>query len=361
MSAYPFPNIAQPESKKKYYPLLTLPDKTIPNQSGIYGIYCQESDKWYVGQALKLRKRSKDHRKDLTKGAHANTHLQRAFDLYGADAFVFTVLTTCSQPDLNHWEKHFMDSLDSTDTGKGYNIQYFDENGKPLYSAHHADAVRNSRSKSFRFTLNDAKVMREMYSLGYTPSVIREKYRLNATHLAGILGNRVWPDPTYTKPKNVPSLNPEQIKVVTGLLEGGKSISEVLRITGINFKRINEYFERPKGRKRSFKHNCLILNQETGIYYFSLSEAARATSVLPSLLRDHLITNPERNKTALVLLEKPPIKVKRDNVIILDTAAGVYYESFTSAAKVVGVSQRTITLWLTAQKHHNKSNLILCE
>lgn len=77
----------------QYYPLLSLPDETIPNISGIYGIYNKASDKWYVGQAVKLRKRSKEHRQTLEGQTHSNPHLQRAFNLYGPEAFTFTILT----------------------------------------------------------------------------------------------------------------------------------------------------------------------------------------------------------------------------------------------------------------------------
>lgn len=60
--------------------------------SGIYAITHIASGKQYIGSAVNIRRRWNQHRRDLNKGSHHSSHLQRAWDKYGAEAFAFTVL-----------------------------------------------------------------------------------------------------------------------------------------------------------------------------------------------------------------------------------------------------------------------------
>ncbi len=46
----------------------------------------------YVGSSMNIEQRWHQHRHRLRGGRHRNEHLQRAWDKYGEDAFVFSVL-----------------------------------------------------------------------------------------------------------------------------------------------------------------------------------------------------------------------------------------------------------------------------
>lgn len=61
------------------------------NFPGVYTITCTANGRTYVGQAVNIRKRWSFHRWQLNKGTHDNSHLQRSWVKYGADAFVFAV------------------------------------------------------------------------------------------------------------------------------------------------------------------------------------------------------------------------------------------------------------------------------
>jgi group I intron endonuclease len=61
-------------------------------ESGIYEIINLVNGKRYVGSAVRIEGRWKEHRRDLRAGRHKNRHLQNAWIKYGEAAFEFRVL-----------------------------------------------------------------------------------------------------------------------------------------------------------------------------------------------------------------------------------------------------------------------------
>ncbi len=66
---------------------------TIP---GIYLISNERDGRFYVGKASNITMRWHHHRHHLAKGNHINAFLQRAWNKYGPDAFVFSVVVDLS-------------------------------------------------------------------------------------------------------------------------------------------------------------------------------------------------------------------------------------------------------------------------
>lgn len=80
--------------------------------SGVYIITNTVSRKRYVGQAVDIHRRWRNHSSSLERGKHSNIHLQRAWSRYGGVAFVFEiveVVTDCEQLDAR--EQWWMDAL----------------------------------------------------------------------------------------------------------------------------------------------------------------------------------------------------------------------------------------------------------
>jgi group I intron endonuclease len=91
------------------------------SKAGIYRISNRENGKFYVGSAVNLEKRFYLHRNQLDLGKHRNSHLQRAWDKHGADAFDFTVLQYVEdKTQLVAIEQNWIDTLRATELG--YNI-----------------------------------------------------------------------------------------------------------------------------------------------------------------------------------------------------------------------------------------------
>jgi group I intron endonuclease len=96
---------------------------SISRTPSIYQIRHIESGKVYVGSAVDPRRRKSDHFKCLRKGAHHSRHLQRAWNKYGEDAFVFEIIEpVLFVEDLIIREQYWIDTLRAADRKHGFNI-----------------------------------------------------------------------------------------------------------------------------------------------------------------------------------------------------------------------------------------------
>lgn len=84
----------------------------ITKKSGVYEIRCLVNGKSYIGSSKNLIGRRAEHFRLLRKKQHPNIHLQRAWNKYGKDAFIFVVLEYCSEKGLLKREQNFMDKMD---------------------------------------------------------------------------------------------------------------------------------------------------------------------------------------------------------------------------------------------------------
>ena len=58
----------------------------------IYKIINLENGKFYIGSTVEIDKRRDKHFKDLKNGRHHSLHLQRAYNIYGEDSFLFKIV-----------------------------------------------------------------------------------------------------------------------------------------------------------------------------------------------------------------------------------------------------------------------------
>lgn len=90
--------------------------------SGIYKITNQETNECYIGQAVDVAKRWKDHAKcGLGIDTPANNQLYQAMKEYGLHSFSFELLENCSKEDLNEKEQKYIDIYQSYDYGYNQN------------------------------------------------------------------------------------------------------------------------------------------------------------------------------------------------------------------------------------------------
>lgn len=87
---------------------------TYPTQkgiSGIYEIFCKANGKRYIGSARCFAKRKINHLAMVRNGKHTSIHFQRAWNLYGEDAFEFRVLEICEVDSLLEREQYYLDTF----------------------------------------------------------------------------------------------------------------------------------------------------------------------------------------------------------------------------------------------------------
>jgi group I intron endonuclease len=107
--------------------------------SAVYAIRCTVNHKVYVGSAANIGARWKAHRRALESGFHHSDHLQRAWDLYGKEQFVFEVIEFVLDPsELIVIEQEWIDRLQSADRNSGYNVS--PTAGSPRGVKHSPDA-----------------------------------------------------------------------------------------------------------------------------------------------------------------------------------------------------------------------------
>lgn len=90
--------------------------------TGIYKITCNQNNKVYIGQSTSIKRRWAQHKLELKKGIHSNRYLQRVYDKYGEESFVYEILELCSSDKLNEREKFYIKLFNSFE--EGFNLDH---------------------------------------------------------------------------------------------------------------------------------------------------------------------------------------------------------------------------------------------
>lgn len=127
----------------------------IPEKSGVYTITSIVNNKMYVGMTVNLNSRRISHWEALANKTHKNQHLQKAYDKYGKDSFVFEVIEECEEQFLCTMEHYWAVLLQVHDRKYGYNIRPTHPSGEPR----HAEETKNKISKTKKgYTLSKSSI-----------------------------------------------------------------------------------------------------------------------------------------------------------------------------------------------------------
>jgi len=85
--------------------------------SGVYRIVCSADNRTYVGSAVDLEKRKREHFSALAANRHHNRYLQRAYNKYGNNCFIFEVILNCGKGELLSKEEEQIYKHDSFNSG----------------------------------------------------------------------------------------------------------------------------------------------------------------------------------------------------------------------------------------------------
>lgn len=90
---------------------------------GIYKIINLANEKFYIGSSVDLKKRKRDHMRELKNGIHTNERMQHSFNKYGVEEFKFEIIELVNEKEnLITLEQHWMDKTKSYDRNIGFNI-----------------------------------------------------------------------------------------------------------------------------------------------------------------------------------------------------------------------------------------------
>lgn len=79
--------------------------------SGIYQIENKVNSKVYIGSSNNIERRWQKHKALLRHGKHQNSHLQAAWNKYGEDNFIFSIIELCSIDSLLDREQYFINMI----------------------------------------------------------------------------------------------------------------------------------------------------------------------------------------------------------------------------------------------------------
>lgn len=101
--------------EKTHFKFYSLTEK-LPQNRGIYGIYCISNDTIYIGSANNFHARAIRHTSYLKRNAHHSQRLQRAWLKYGIENFLFVVIEELSG-DMRLAEEKWINVFDSYKNG----------------------------------------------------------------------------------------------------------------------------------------------------------------------------------------------------------------------------------------------------
>jgi len=96
------------------------------NKCGIYCIKNILNDKCYIGSSIHIYYRLRRHKSDLIRQMHANPILQNAYNKYGADSFLVSILEECDEDVVLQREQYYINTLNPV-----YNITREVINNRP--------------------------------------------------------------------------------------------------------------------------------------------------------------------------------------------------------------------------------------
>lgn len=94
----------------------------LKNVAGIYKITTKTNNKSYIGSSVNLYQRLQRHKRDLLNQKHCNIYLQRVFDKYGIDEFVYEILEQVDINTIYIREQYYINLYDTANHDIGYNL-----------------------------------------------------------------------------------------------------------------------------------------------------------------------------------------------------------------------------------------------
>lgn len=76
---------------------------------GIYAIINTLTNDEYIGQSVNIKGRIRNHFILLNNNTHCNSHLQHAFNKYGAENFGYAIILYCEPDELTYYEQKCVD------------------------------------------------------------------------------------------------------------------------------------------------------------------------------------------------------------------------------------------------------------
>lgn len=220
-------------------------------ETGIYKITNIINNKFYIGSSHNLKSRKWQHFNCLKRNKHHCIKLQRSYNKYGKDNFIFEIIAKCPKEYLIKLEQFFLDTLkpilNSYLSASNYERTFNTESLSKSISKKHKEDKEN-RVKNGRYKLNKDQVVeiKKLIAYNKTALEISKMFNVAQNTIQSIKSHRTWIDVSdYIVPNNEKCLI-NNIKIQSRHLI--KYSDEILieaikdRINGLSIKEIREKY-----------------------------------------------------------------------------------------------------------------------
>lgn len=149
--------------------------------SGIYRIYCLANGKFDLGSTTNFYERFNLHKSQCVNGIHHSKHLQRAYDKYGSENFIFELVevfpkVTCKEERnlLYDLEQAYLDKTQCWERSIGFNMTRYVK--KAMFARHWSDEALIRRGSKRMLAYNsDGSFFKEFVSINKAKNELSPK------------------------------------------------------------------------------------------------------------------------------------------------------------------------------------------
>lgn len=320
--------------------------------SGIYIIVNLVNGKSYIGQSRNISSRQYSHFHALERNAHHNKYLQRAFNKYGSEVFVFKVLEYCAIDQLNVRERFWIDYYQTTDPSKGYNNES-GGNADKVVSERVRDAKRgpnnpmygkkaspetiekqrkSSRGKNTKLNESDIYQIKEKLLLGESPKVLAKKYDLSTDAILKIKICKNWEYVHSDINDQLTSMHTQEIALrnntINELDKLGLSRNEISKRVGCTPGTVARVLGRRSGYYRDSPQKTTLQQQVISDYLANIPrDIIKEKYGISDFMYVSLISNTYNNKRKDAISEA--IRLREEGMMVKDIAVKLGYSRLT--------------------------------
>lgn len=221
----------------------------------IYKIVTNHNGFVYIGQTIQnLRRRWHKHLSDLKSKTHHNQLLQKVYDKYGEQDFVFEVIEKCNIAEIDERERYWINFYDSTNREKGYNF----ESGGNENKKHCAETIEKmkiaSRGHNNKLTPEQVTEIKKGIINGLSFKELAEKFNVSdgCIYRIKILENWEYVSSelnellkkTDTSRKDIKRLTKQEIEEFGELILKGEPPFNLAKQIGIGYKYFCNLFKK---------------------------------------------------------------------------------------------------------------------
>ena len=142
-------------------------------ESGIYKITNRKNNKCYIGSSINIKRKFEQHLYLLRKNKSHSILLQKAFNKYGEENFMFEIIDTCIPKYLFILEQYYVDNVNpdynicKLDVSVPIGLKMSDETKKKIGMSNKFKDHPNFgwKSRTIEKLDNEGNVIKEYYSL----------------------------------------------------------------------------------------------------------------------------------------------------------------------------------------------------